>query len=770
MSGYKKDRRKGGKGKKRERVPKPKKNIQVIPQKKRDNVKNNLKGGVKGQFDDAVEKPRRQKKTGFNPKDAKQMIKEPDKISASITTSLAIKVAIDNIATSACLLPTITWLLEKGVIAQLINSGIAPADAPPLLLSFANYLLTGLQNYALGAQLTVTTVPKYINVLFEAMRPKEIPFKTGSMNYSWSEDLSLTLAPLVAGPYSTFVFGLIVDNGTPTDPIIPVASQAGDQNDFNLIVKYFGQEETDTCMVPVGTPAVTTRDGAAFARQYVYNGTSLTLAGGWFCDIESEVPFKCPMFAKFVQYGSGMDVRVSRFLEPSAGDSLYSMGLPLLDEFTSAQYKNRYPPVFKCIDVNLIAGWLCAWAALARETYINNNEAIDDSAIIVPFQFTQQDFYIVVRQALMSVFSSQKCVQFLAPMNFSNSGTNNGFVPLVAHYGTYGNPVFKDFYIPQMLQENLASLKMRSFRPKTQFQVNRNVLNYVPVLGVYVTDEPPAWTFKYDNAPVDLFLANEGTVISLVDGSAGSNYFNLNSSYYQDVMSTWNQFVTLVTSVTTSNVGIGNDQGPLGLSLLCFTNYEDSLTDSSNHSLKFNKFGKVHISNYPGKNRDVEKEKLKPKGSSKELKVSVSKDVKNLPPAALSTLTYSLTSMVKGVSDEELSLLGKLILPVFRLDPSGPDPTNISMLSTSAIEPYLKYNNTMDSNGNISGRSVLAWMEDSAGICITGTAGAPNSVYAEMMKLLAQKGEAGGLGSIAGALLGALGQPQLGALAELIPF
>jgi len=92
------------------------------------------------------------------------------------------------------------------------------------------------------------------------------------------------------------------------------------------------------------------------------------------------------------------------------------------------------------------------------------------------------------------------------------------------------------------------------------------------------------------------------------------------------------------------------------------------------------------------------------------------------------------------------------------------------MLSISSIEPYLKNNTTMDSAGNISGRTVLDWMLDAAGLCVTGTAGSGNSVYAEMMKLLAQKGEAGTLGNIAGALLGALGQPTLGNLAGMLPF
>jgi len=706
----------------------------------------------------------RSNKRGFDPKQSKQMVVQGPKMASSITSSLGVKVAIDNVAASAFLLPTITWLLEKGVLSQLMMSGIPPADVTSTLLSFANYLLAGLQNFALGAQMTVTTVPNYINVLFEAMRPKEIPFKTGTVNYSWSEDIMLNLAPLVSGPYSTFVFGDIIDEGTATDPINVVPPQSGNDNDYNQIVKYFGQEQTDTCMVPVGTPTVTTKDGAAFARQYVYNGTSISATGGWFCDIESEVPFKCPMFAKFVQYGAGMDLRVSRFLESSSGDSLYSMGLPLLADFNKSQYKNRYPAVFKCVDINLVAGWLCAWAVLAREAYLNANFAAIDSSITQPFGFSQQDFYVVVRQALCSVFETQKCVQFLAPMNFSESGTNNGFVPLVTHFGTYGHPVFKDFYIPQLLQENLGCLKMRSFRPNVQYQVNRNVLNYVPVLGVYVTDISPVWQFNVDGGGVPLFTGSGEPTISLVDGSSGNSFYNLNSSYYQDVMAAWNQFVELVTQVTTSNISIGTDNGPKGLSLLCFTNYEDNLTDTVLHRIRKRRFGKVHITNYPGN------EQKKVREMSKGKTPKVVDDVVNLPPASLATQTYSLTTMVKGVTDEELSLLGKMILPVFRLDPGGPDPTNISMLSISSIEPYLKNNTTMDSAGNISGRTVLDWMLDAAGLCVTGTAGSGNSVYAEMMKLLAQKGEAGTLGNIAGALLGALGQPTLGNLAGMLPF
>jgi len=689
-------------------------------------------------------------------------------------------VAVDNLAVSASLLPTVTWLLEKGVLAQMMASGLAPSTVSTIVLAFANFLLQGLQNYALGAEMTVTTVPNYINVLFEAMRPKEIPFKSGTINYSWSENLTFNLSSVVPGPYGSFVFGDIVDDNTAVDVLTPVSPVAGDQGSYNQVVKFFGQEQTDTAMVPVGTKTMTTKDGAAFARQYVYFGNSITATGGWFTDIESEVPFNCPMFAKFVEYGTSMDLRVSRFLEPSSGDSLYSMGMPLLADFSRQYYKNKYPAVFKCVDGNLIAGWLCAWACLAKESFVNANFDTTNPLIINPFTFTQQDFYIMIRQSLCSIFPTQKCVQFLAPMNFNDSGLSNGFVSLITHFGTYGNPVFKSTIIPQMLQENLGCLKMRGYKPETKYQSQRNILNYVPVLGVYVTDIPPNWVFFVDEDAIPLFTANPSEPpISMVDGSSGSVFYNLNGSYYQSIMSEWNQFCQAVVQVTTGQLAIGNDNGPRGLSLLCFTNYEVSMTDTAFHKIKHRKYGRNHVANYAGAKRKIVREKSKTgeilTAKEKAEKILKKKkdeedDVESLPPAALDTTTYSQTTMVTGVTDEELSLLGKMILPVFRLDPSGVDPTNVAMLATSTIEPCLMNNTTMDSNGNITGRTILQWLEDSAGICVTGTAGAQNSTYAEMMKLLAQRGDAGTLGNIAGMLLGQLGQPTLGGLASMLPF
>jgi len=262
----------------------------------------------------------------------------------------------------------------------------------------------------------------------------------------------------------------------------------------------------------------------------------------------------------------------------------------------------------------------------------------------------------------------------------------------------------------------------------------------------------------------------------MADGKSGTSFYNLNSSYYQDVMSQWNQFVQAVQQVTTASIAIGNDNGPVGLSLLCFTNYEDSLTLGINYAARMKRMGRQHILNYPGSDCKMEKRtprKNKDKEGGKQKKL-VDKECDeaftSLPPASLSTLTYSQTSMVKAVTDEELSLLGKMILPVFRLDPNGIDPTNITMLSTSNIEPYFKGNTTMDSTGNVNGRVLLEWIQDSAGICVTGTSGYSSSTYAEMMKLLAQRGEAGTLGNIAGALLGAFGQEGLSQVAQLLPF
>jgi len=735
----------------------------------------------------------------LNPADPSQQTSVPFVLSQNILSNVQITVLPDIIQLSNWILGTISWFYERGVPDNLSsNQIVTPGNIPGLFIGAANYILQGQQNAMFGGVQMVTTIPKYINNLYKAVAPKSINWKCGKIAYAWnSTGLTLNIQSANSAPYGIFMIGQITDDGGYDDPIIPVGSFAPNVNDYVQLLKFFDEYTTNTKTVPIETKAITQRDASAFARRFVYTGTGITDTGGWYADVELEVPMNFPTLATFVPYGSTTDVRVARTIELQAGDSVWAMTRPLIPGFNPKTWKNKYPPVFKCIDINMIITWLSNWAA-AVKTCACAKENIN-SMLINSFSFTQQDFSILVRQALMSVFPTQKAVQFLAPIEFSQTGTNNGFVALMAASGTYGNDTFQKMQIPQFLQEQINGLKMRLVRPDVAHKAAKNVVEYVPVLGVYVTDVPLLFTFENGDLVVPLFAEVPQDIIYLPDGSAGGDFYNLNSSWYSvEVMGEWNAFVSAATEFTSQVTNIGGDGGLKTLPLIAFTNYVDSQVlgkrakaiRKRNWDKRFRCYSKREpiVVEKPVSKKNV-KENLKETRKSRKIvdsdeelpprvdirnKQQVNDELdypKSLPSADYTDLIYSRMTTSIPMSDELASLMDKLILPSIRLDPNNAKgPLNLQMNQVINLEPYTK-SYAVNTTDSVAGYTVAASLYDGASVCVTGTAAAQNQQYTDLFRKFAAMGIGGGLiGSLAGGLFNAIGMPDVAGLANLVPF
>jgi len=486
------------------------------------------------------------------------------------------------------------------------------------------------------------------------------------------------------------------------------------------------------------------------------------------------------LFSKIVMYGT-LDYRVPRFLSPSGGDSLMMTGLPLMESFKYEQYKNKYTPIYKCIDIYEIITLLQIWAGAVFDKY---TQTIDGEAAIpetnplnTPFTFTLQDFSIMIRQALMSIFSSQKMVQYLQPREFSFA-SDNGFVPLVASFGTYGHPAFRDVNLPQFIVENLNSLKMHEFQPEVSHKVSRNIYRVIPVLGYYVKDTLASVTWTDINqAQQFVFAQTIQNSISLVDGASAGSFIDLNNAYYHDVMAQWNDFVLGASQYVTPCQSIGSDTGVRGLPLCVFTRFYSLITADFDSPYK----QKMHIRtmrkclNYKDVVVDMKSRKvLERMPSQKELKDEL--QVRSIPAATTATLTISSLTMQSPVPDEILGYLNYLILPSMRVDPTSTlDPTTLSMFQTETCESSIVNYSPVDNSGNTSGTSVFTRLSEEAQLNVTGTAGANNPTYISIMSLLSKMGKNAGLigsllGGFANSFLGGTPLQGVGNLMEQIPF
>jgi len=723
----------------------------VVPRKRQPRKKQQFR--PKNQQQPAEKGKGKVRYGNFNPNSPKTNITTTPTLSANVTSNINMVCTIDNAAVVSTMLPIATWLLNRGFIGNwaIDNEGTTPDYGMGQALQ---YVLSAMQDYASGGTPMISKMPKFLNVLFQALKPKTQAFKGGIVNYSWNSTLLFSLASTFSNGTGTWVFGDPTDTDVYNDLIIVAGAFIGNAVSYGAILKYFENAETLTEMCGLDTKEVTSRDTAAFARQFAYNGTGSTSTGGWYTDCELEVAFRCNLFAKFVPYGV-TNTRVGRFLVPNSGDACGTTGIPLQTEFKYNQYRNKYTDIYKCIDLYEIVSWLAAWAVAIKNKYLTTNFGTEVSAeLALPFSFSLQDFTIVVRQTLMAMYGSQIICQFLQPISTVGG---NYFVPLIGHFGTYGNTNFLTMQMPQLFAENLASLKFHEFQPPVAFKAVRNVYRFIPVLGYFKTDTLPSFTFG--EVPIQLFNTGLGqSPINMNDGQIGPNFVNMNGMYYRGVLEEWNHFVSVAQQFSTPVVAVGSDKGAKGLHLITFTRYESLIEEGLQVRSNRPWVGKL-VSNLPTK---------------KEKRVSVKgvklEGVKDLPSASLGTLAVTQMTSVGPVTEELLSMLDYLVLPINRVDPNGSVPSTVQLFQIESAESFTRSYSAVNDVGSTIGTSVLSRILTQAALCAPGQAASTTPMYAKIMESLAMQGQAGGLiGDLAGGLLSSLGLGALAPLANMIP-
>jgi hypothetical protein len=321
--------------------------------------------------------------------------------------------------------------------------------------------------------------------------------------------------------------------------------------------------------------------------------------------------------------------------------------------------------------------------------------------------------------------------------------------------------------IPELLKENLGALHYREYVPDVPFKNNRNVYRLIPVLGSFITDTLVDLTFTaQDSSQIPLFNPVAQTAIRLSDGFDGTNFVNLNGSYYSNMLGEWNFFVEQSQQYTTANVSAGSDCGPRGLPCIAFTRYYSELTNIVSKRVTSRESNMYRgIVNMPGSSNLIRKI------SEKNIKGAETKTILSLPAATFATLTTTTMTMIGPVGDEMLGLLKFMILPVERIDPGLPDPISVEMLQIASIESCVRNLSNLTNFGVVSGIAVLGDLVQQANLCVTGTAAGKTGVYADLLAVLRNEGKSAGLfSSLAGMVLKATPLAGLAPLADLIPF
>jgi len=317
---------------------------------------------------------------------------------------------VDNIQISCSMAPKTLETIYAVLHGFLATKGLMTTteiNDPRQICAGLQYCVKALISASRASVQPVMRVPRIIADLMHAIQPKSLKYLgNAKITFGWNnDDLDILFPIICAGnkTWSPYFAKPSNDTGHYNTATIPYSATS--ETDFSKFLSVFGGLTDSDYFRLVDYDDYKSkleRDCSAFARNYVYNGQNPSgAAGGYYGDVESEVNITAPLLSTFVKY-TEEDNRVARRLTPASGNVGVTVGLPLSASFGS--YFNKTPPVFKIIDFDQIYTTMCHFMVTAIQK-AQDVPGIKLGAVLTPsLPFTEQDFRIILRQALLAVF------------------------------------------------------------------------------------------------------------------------------------------------------------------------------------------------------------------------------------------------------------------------------------------------------------------------------------------------------------------------------
>jgi len=638
-------------------------------------------------------------------------------------------------------------------VAQ-ISMGLVRGQKDP----FAAYeaYFSDLQSIATGGVGTAISRLNYFNEILNCLTPKNIPFRNGSIFYSW-QNVPGNPGPVLTVPdgfsYYMYVPSSATSGVWATQVTPPSYSPVQVTNTYNDYIQSLGGSKKHNAVVrsvPLGTSYA--RDGSAFARVSPYWGTGAGV-GSPYASNELEVPFLSNLLSTLVSFAP-QQPRASRFLSFTTGDSCSNYGIGALDAWNLSYYKGAVAPIYKFIDLAEIMHTVIQSLLEAIQKFLTANPEIDSDTIAEltgGLGCTWSQFFIMLRQQVLWMFADSQCLsQFLTPQ------TGRGaFIPFICGSNCFPKAIDVPLNIASVLNENLKCLKMwiRPYETK-QFNNPKNHITHIPVVGTWATTTPMNYFIIWNDTLYPMFLdeSTDTFVPNYFDGTGVSNAvvdFNA-TTLLQEIASTYNSLVNTTINMWSGVSPIGGDSN--GSPFLQYTRY-----------VQFNTENIVEIHNtrvFPRhlKQFIVEKEvetKLVRTTSQSKTEISKKKVPYYAPPdSTVFTMNTKAISSTIPISATMKQNFGNFILPVIELAelPSMALPSQVQV-QTGTLEPFL-FDGFTENPFNSRGLEIINGMVN----MVTGVAGR-DSELAAFIKNLAANNQ----GAFLGDLFAAAGQfiPEL---------
>jgi hypothetical protein len=606
------------------------------------------------------------------------------------------------------------------------------------------YLINGILVETMG-QPILKTVPKIFNDIIAALKPKTVKYRNGEISYSWN-------APAISNQFSfNMPWGVL-------QPLIPVEGATYNTLcDILVPIPDTGLAEYTTLLgyiqgiddlkkwwlktVEDSTKSILIKDASTFARTYAYSENPNSV-GSVYNDVELETKNFNPTLSHFCPYNSNKRYPSKGCIELNSNSSSGCLN-PLLD--VEQGWFNKIPVQFTFLDFYDLTNRILYWYIKCVEANIQGTPT--------PFEFSYQDWLLMMRQGIIAQFRDQWNVMLMDPTQYNNAYSN--FIPFVIQANNYPLNYFQRTLIPILIAENIAAVQAKRLK-FSDSKVNAQVV--VPVLGYYNEDTPIDWFYSDGVTPVFTTFAPPQQPIDLALCTTGTNaYVNVNCMYYKEVCDDWNEAVNSIKEVSSTITPLSQIK-PSAMPL-CF--YQRTVGTIPEGKIKVRKpcFGKdFSCTKYVRNAHHKVPREITRTTSQKELQV------KSIPPTNQDALIYVSQYSAFPVNADLQSILNFLWVPSIRLDPDSFTPFTLNDFRIIEQLPFsYPICTPMDTSP-----SWLAIQQSSGELSYTGVAKEDGSTFDTVFKALTASGHAGILAGLLGGFVKSILPPEAAGVVDAI--
>lgn len=551
------------------------------------------------------------------------------------------------------------------------------------------WLLESIVTIASGATANVVELPIIFDLLIALLKKKKIFLENGTIHYTPNWGL---VAPQLHLAFTTPTDSIYCLTSPGVNNLMPINFSAisGTVESYAEFLRVASDETFKSwgnTIVKTGTssgPAY--NDPSAYARNYTYFGTAGYAVGGFYSVSEIEVPFNYPMFSKFSLYDTD-DKVISRVFHPQSGGISTPVGLSLASKCNAQLMKNPIPCHYKFIDFYQLYAVIMGWVVAVLDDIPTNLLGDPNNIFTTPrqFGFSQSDFLLLLRQAVLFYFPEQCHGQFVSPVRGVPSNTNSVFEPFIVD--TIGTPMdnVAGMILPAFIVENLNMLKGRVVSVETTPNARRYKTipkklahNFMPVWGVYSNDTPPSYQFNNNGAPIAVFspvdkILDEPDLWDLQSRTSPLNKVNINLTVGELIVE-WNNFCTAFAKSRSTKLSPLSGDVNVAVNLLSYSRVFEKVDVNDDITVKNPYIQPIdrYIINGPSARKRIEVRSKSEKGKP---------PVKSIPPATYNELKCVSVLSVHALSQNVVGAMNFFILPSIRLNPSGPPSQDLLTLT-----------------------------------------------------------------------------------------